>query len=268
MRILLALLIGSWAFAAEPTSRTPAPGGEFEWADTSLKGSGTETSLKLDFRGTAVNKTDRAWVWVKFCVKAASSGQRPLRSSGSECTIDLDAWDVPLGGRVSWKFSPKIAVGTDRQAKLAVENFEIAFVDGGQDSPGTRHFDQACDAVWGAALQSFMDTGFEPQSSDRAGGVLKLQWAKGENTSILTADNDVRGLTKAHTGFFDQYDGFRVDSATALFLPDSGCKIQVKVAYAGRSTKSGWVVLESNGKMERSVLDGMKSRLNAPAPGR
>ena len=177
--------------------------------------------------------------------------------------MDLDGWDVPVGGSLTWNLSAKTQVGSDKKSKPVIRNFTITYVDGGQDPPGSRLFTQSCDAMWAPSLAVFMDKGFDPESSDKAGGVLKLRWSKG-NSGWLAANGDVKTLTKARTGLFANYEGFRVDSASAIFVPSgSGCRLKISLAYAGflNGLSKGWFVLESNGRMELGLLKEIQDRV-------
>jgi hypothetical protein len=132
---------------------TQAGSGIFEWQDTTLKAKGTEASLKVEFKGTAVNKTGLPWAWAKFCVKAYGADGSLIHPAASDCLIDLTASRVAVNGSVNWKYSPKLSLGP---AKRQIESarFEITFVEGSQDAANVWKFAKTCDAIWPHALQA------------------------------------------------------------------------------------------------------------------
>src|SRR5689334_13387538 len=75
----------------------------------------------------------------------------------------------------------------------------------------SRALDASCDAVWSQLPAVIARRGFMPDSSDRAGGFLKLRYTRGD-TGWLKSDKDVKALTAARGGFLTTYDRFRISA--------------------------------------------------------
>lgn len=131
----------------------------------------------------------------------------------------------------------------------------------------TEDFSAQCDTVWASTLQAFTAKGFIPTTKDRQGGVMNF--ALGMNTRDYTSISNVKQYTKdSKAGFGNFWDGFRIESATALlFSLNDGCHCEIKFQYAGFKdglTSRGfgtWQQLESNNFFESLLLSEIGSKL-------
>lgn len=122
----------------------------------------------------------------------------------------------------------------------------------------TRELARSCADVWPKIIPATSKRGFMPDTSDRAGGLMKLRYTRG-NTGYLKSDKDVKALTTTRIGVLTTFDAFRIIGA-AVSLVDNGtvCQATVQVQYEGwinSIARKGWVALESNGALESAVLD-------------
>ena len=90
---------------------------------------------------------------------------------------------------------------------------------------------------------------------------MEFEWRKGAATPAIGHVNDiVKTWTVSPANFFQMYTGFRVDGATVLLIDgEGGCELSAKHTYAGFIRRNGWLVLETNGKMENELLGVVRS---------
>lgn len=262
-RIATALMFTLPLSAIESAHSTEARGGTFEWNVTGFQLDGSERSAKLTFKATVNNRTGTPWHWAAFCVKAFDANGVQMHPNSAGCLLDLTVSRLQPEASVSWNLSQKISIGSDKARMLSIATYKIEFVNGGQDPPNVATIPGSCDSAWPHALQVFTATGFAPKSSDRAGGVMVLEWTKGR-TDGSVARNEVKQLTLARGGFFTTWDGFRIDSATAIFAPvKDGCRAEITLGFAGFNDGmgKGWFALESNHSFEQALLKKISDRV-------
>lgn len=129
-----------------------------------------------------------------------------------------------------------------------------------------------CGKVWGAALSSVLKRGFTPETSDRAGGVLKLRWARG-NSGWLQADRDVKAYTAHKKAILESFGAMRIDGAviTLVEASDTACLVTMTIEYHGHKKTlggAGWFVLPSNNRLESEVLAAIDAAIWASAGNR
>lgn len=150
----------------------------------------------------------------------------------------------------------------------------VLFVGSAAAQPATQAFSLPCEKIWPHAVQVFTTVGFGVRSSDRAGGVLSLDWRKGAQISRFGTQNDtVRYLTDANTGFWSQYTAFRIDTAMVLFTPsDEGCDVQAEIAFQGWKKRlfdvPRWYALPSSHRLERDLLNALVNKTASLRPAK
>ena len=133
--------------------------------------------------------------------------------------------------------------------------------------PTTRTFDVSCESLWPVALQVLTSSGWGVKASDRVGGVLSLEWTKGQQVGGFEAINRLVGkyTTAKSTGFWTQYRGFRHASAQVVAIPKGAqCAYALTVVHHGferRQQGENWWVLESNGFLENETLGQIEAKL-------
>jgi hypothetical protein len=137
-----------------------------------------------------------------------------------------------------------------------------------QTWPTSRTFAATCDAVWPAAVQVLTLNGWGIKTSDRAGGILTLEWTRGENLGPYRRINPMVGqyTVEKNTGFWTQYTGFRMVSAQAVAVSQGdGCSYTITAVYHGREIRVGqgqqWWILQSNGFLEDKMLREIEVKL-------
>jgi hypothetical protein len=248
MRSLL-FFVSAALFAAQPVHTTSTPFGNVVWEDVQFQVHGK----RVLFVATARNLTDRNFIWARFCLVGTTVGGGTV-PSGSGCLIDLTASSFGSQATLNYKFSDRSRVA----GVESVTGYRISFIEGGDLPKNQRRIAANCDSVWPIAVQAVSGAGFMVRSSDRAGGIVTLEWIKG-SSGWLGAGRDVKSLTEGRTGFLISYDRFRIDSASLFMAPLSdGCLIRMDVAYAGLVSPlvggKEWQALPSNGHLEELVL--------------
>lgn len=135
--------------------------------------------------------------------------------------------------------------------------------------PNTRTFQTSCDNVWPVALQVFTSDGWGIRTSDRAGGILTLEWTRGEVTGSYRKINPMieqYAVKKATSFWTREYYGFRMVSAQAVAIPHGdSCLYTVTAIYQGLEAHIGggrsWEVLPSNGFFEDKMLGEIQKNL-------
>ena len=263
MRLPLVLL-PALLFAVEPTFTVPAGKGAFVWKNVSFTAKGTAQSLKLEFRGSVENQTQQPWGQVKFCVKGFDSNGQPIRSAQSECLIDLTGFNLQPGGFLNYKYSPKLSIGAGRDP-ITIAWYGISVTGGGQDPANTRRLSAGCDAVWSAIVPVVAKRGFMPESSDKAGGFMKLRYTRGAS-GWLGSDKDVTQLTEHRKGLLETYDRFEISAGSLSLTPDGdACRGMLQFEYRGFKkdlfSGAGWYALPSNGHLESGILDELEASI-------
>jgi hypothetical protein len=114
-----------------------------------------------------------------------------------------------------------------------------------------------CDSVWPAMLSILMKNGFAPELSDRAGGILKARYTRGQSR-YGAARRDMNALTLRPLSRWAVVDNFSVQSVVATVTPaQSACSVILQVQFAvlrNNLLENGWVLLESNGRLEWMML--------------
>jgi hypothetical protein len=138
-----------------------------------------------------------------------------------------------------------------------------------QTWPTSRVLQSTCESVWPVALQLLIAEGWTVKTSDRAGGLLTLEWTRGEIVGRYRKINPLVGqhTIEKSTGFWTQYTGFRIVSAQAISAPQgAGCSYGITVVYHGREVRSGqgerWWILRSNGWLEDKLLGQIEAKLS------
>jgi hypothetical protein len=138
--------------------------------------------------------------------------------------------------------------------------------------PTSRVFGVSCDSVWPVAVQVLTSNGWGIRSSDRAGGVLTLEWTRGEMRGPFRKINPLVGqyTIEKSTGFWTQYEGFRMASAQAIAVPQGDtCSYTVTVTYHGmveidhlhEPSEQQWRILQTNGSFEDKMLSEIEAKL-------
>ena|ERR1051326_1955148 len=123
--------------------------------------------------------------------------------------------------------------------------------------PNFRVVPTSCDVAWATAVRVVTNAGFIPQSSDKTGGVLSLKWGKGD-IGYPQATREVKAYTKTKPGALTTYMQLRIEPSSMLFAAEGqGCRVQMNIPYSGYRqgmTGKGFVMLESNGRLESEAL--------------
>ena len=111
-----------------------------------------------------------------------------------------------------------------------------------------------------------------PESSDKTGGFLRLRYIRGAS-GWLGSDRDIKALTTERPNFLVTYDRFWIAGGAISLVPGAdSCEATFQIEYEAFSRtgfKQGQFVLQSNNKLESTILDELET--SAPAssePGR
>ena len=133
-----------------------------------------------------------------------------------------------------------------------------------EDPANTRDIPAGCDAVWSAIVPAVANRGFMPESSDKAGGFMKLRYMEGA-TGWLGSNNKVKELTEHRVGLLETYDRFEISSGSlSLTAHGNGCRVMLQFEYRGFKkglTGDGWFALPSNGQLESTILSDLQAAL-------
>jgi hypothetical protein len=130
--------------------------------------------------------------------------------------------------------------------------------------PTEQTFHASCEAVWPMAVQALMAEGWGVKTSDRAGGILILEWTKGEwrGSSRFVNQQILQNTLEQATSFSHQWNTFRIISASVISAQEgTGCKYNISVVMQGDEVTKGWRVLQSNGFIENFLLGQIEGRL-------
>lgn len=127
-----------------------------------------------------------------------------------------------------------------------------------------REIPASCDAVWGRVVPTIAKHGFMPESSDKAGGFMKLRYTRGNTTGMLAPEKDVKALTLHKRGALETFDGFRIASgALSLVTAGEKCTATVQFEYqvfrGWGNLQEGWFALPSNNSLESRLLDELEA---------
>jgi hypothetical protein len=115
----------------------------------------------------------------------------------------------------------------------------------------------SCNTVWPAMLTAVTKNGFSPELSDRAGGILRARFTRGESL-YRGARNDMNALTVNPSSRWAAIERFRVESVVVTIAPaESACSVTMQVQYAvlkNNVLEHRWVALESNGRLEWMMI--------------
>lgn len=121
----------------------------------------------------------------------------------------------------------------------------------------TKAFHSSCADVWAVVPSIVAKRGFMPDSSDRAGGFMKLRWTKGDSVGYI-AGKDVKQLTLERGGAITTYGRLRVVGASLSLTDSAGsCKAILQVEYNALKSsiaQTGWIAVQSNGFLETLIL--------------
>lgn len=121
-----------------------------------------------------------------------------------------------------------------------------------------REIPASCDAIWSHIVPVVARRGFMPESSDKAGGFMKLRYTRGDG-GWLQSDKDVKALTTHRKGFLETYDRFRIaGGALSLVATGEKCAATMQLEYQGfkgSGFQKGWFALPSNNALESRLLD-------------
>jgi hypothetical protein len=114
-----------------------------------------------------------------------------------------------------------------------------------------------CEAVWPAMLSVMTANGFVPVLSDKAGGVLKANYTRGESL-WGGAKKDMNALTLNRFSGWTVVEKFRVQDVVGMIAPAAnGCVVSMHVQFAtllNNLLQKGWFALESSGRLEWMML--------------
>ena len=127
-----------------------------------------------------------------------------------------------------------------------------------------REIPASCDAVWGSVVPVVAKRGFMPESSDKAGGFMRLRYTRGDSTGMLAPEKDVKALTSHRRGALETFDGFRIaGGALSLVAAGEKCTATVQFEYqvfrGWGNLQKGWFALPSNNSLESRLLDELES---------
>ncbi len=146
---------------------------------------------------------------------------------------------------------------------VRASQLDIKIIDVSGDEPNTRVISETCSNVWPKVVPVVSSRGFMPESSDKAGGFMKLRYTRGQ-TGWLGANRDIKTLTEARDGFIETYRQFGIVGASlSLAEEGSACRTLMQIEYNGFSNVSGWVSLPSNGHLESDILFEISKALEA-----
>jgi hypothetical protein len=136
--------------------------------------------------------------------------------------------------------------------------------------PNTREFKVSCDTVWPVAVQALTSNGWGVRASDHAGGILTLEWTRGETAGSYKKINPLvdEYAIKNRTGFWTRdYYGFAIVSAQVIAIPKGDAySYTITVVYRGLAVRTGgvrsWETLPSNGSFEDRMLSEIEGKLS------
>jgi hypothetical protein len=119
-----------------------------------------------------------------------------------------------------------------------------------------------CDRVWSASTPTFLAKQLIPESSDRAGGFMKLRWTGGD-IGVRT-NSFVTLLTNHHVGVLELFDRLRVaGGAFTAIAAGASCQVTLNFEYQGLKThdliRHGWFELPTNGHFENTLLSSIEN---------
>ncbi|HXP87815.1 MAG TPA: PEGA domain-containing protein [Bryobacteraceae bacterium] len=121
----------------------------------------------------------------------------------------------------------------------------------------SKAIETSCDKAWPVVLSVVTKNGFTPELSDRAGGVLKARFTRGDSL-YGGARNDMNTLTLKPLSRWSVIERFRIESVVVTVAgADAACQVTMQVRYAAwrnNLAEKGWVGLESNGRLEWMML--------------
>lgn len=116
---------------------------------------------------------------------------------------------------------------------------------------------KTCDSVWPTMVSTIAKNGFTPELSDRAGGILKARFTRGQSL-YGAARKDMNALTSNPPSRLAVVERFSVESIVATVTSiENACSVTLQVQYAAlrnNLAENGWVALESNGRLEWMIL--------------
>jgi len=131
--------------------------------------------------------------------------------------------------------------------------------------PNTKTYPVSCDAVWARIVPVIAKNALVPESSDRAGGFMRLRYTRGDQRGsllALTRSMDQVTLKQGRPG--GMYSLFRVNGGTLTAVDGGGsCTVTVQMEYSGYKNPresfgdSGWMAFQSNGLLESTILENM-----------
>ena len=120
-----------------------------------------------------------------------------------------------------------------------------------------------CDSVWSASTSIFLARHFTPETSDRAGSLMKLRWTAGDDT-YRNANESVARFTTFRARWTNPVERFRLAEVILTLAPrGSSCAASLQFSYLGYTPVHGWIDLPTNG----SLLSLIESKSKEGASG-
>ena len=240
--------------------------GSFAITTFTIEGDGTEKKLPLSWNGSAINRTGRSWHKVTFCANAFDVSGEPIRPVGEDkCLLRFWMYEWKSGAPANWKGSQKLTVGSGEKREVQIGRFEFEVEELLSDPENVAIFPADCETVWPVAIQAIMDKDFRPTVSDRASFIASFDYTGGQQVRTFGTVNDtVKALTTAKIGFLTTWEGFRIEAASLNLKEraDRGCRAELAITFAGFEERQGWYRLESNHRLERTILEAARSQLS------
>ncbi len=124
-----------------------------------------------------------------------------------------------------------------------------------------------CDLVWPASTSIFLSKHFMPETSARAGGLMKLRWTARDDT-YRNAKEAVAKFTNFHARWTNLVERFRLAEVIFTLAPKgSSCAASLRFSYLGYTPVYGWIDLPTNGSFENALLTLVESKSKESASG-
>jgi len=202
---------------------------------------------------------------VTLCVKAFDGADRQIKPGGNECVLTLWGTNWQPGAPLNFKGRQNIKIN-DERVPVQVAKYTIAATEVFDNAPNLRTLDVRCPLVWSSALRVFADKRFRPTVLDKESFTATYAYDGGRTDGSRESERMLKAYTNANTGFFSNWEGFRIDAAS-LYLREEEpgtCTAEVKMSFAGFGkpfmASLGWYDVGSNFNFEKTLLDQLEAQ--------
>jgi hypothetical protein len=118
-----------------------------------------------------------------------------------------------------------------------------------------------CDQVWAEATAVFLTTSLVPETSDRAGGLMKLRWTAADDT-YRAAKQSVERYTTFRARWTNPVERLRISEVIfTVASQNDACVASLRFTFMGHTPVYGWVDLPTNGVVESGLLSKIETRV-------